>query len=573
MTPFHFLSQTHQKALCDLPKVLVLNCQVESEEDKEFWQIQQQKQQLKEGTPPPPMNASGLVRWVPLTIKLSIHKGNVLKVSQHTSNGQCEETKKEERSSISSISSDKTIKEHEDGVSFSESGDHVDEYESSEDTTRKSSVERSGVMSEVGGNGAGLVADEKGSDNNDGVTSEGGVGGGEGGGGVTSEEEKVKESGVVGKEIRRQEQEREIGEKADKLEVDERLELRDEAERMNTSMTGVLNDIAQQLGSINEELQESTEKVAIEEEPEHHPNKEELLSIPDSTMQVKSADQVSIDKNPQDNDNMKERPNKPVVIEEESVKPEEKPQDIDEQVYMKDEPHQDIAEQIDIKEEPQGSTEHVKIEEELHCIPENAGMECNSSSRLESHESDSSQGVIVMGHSVPAGEVLEQGCVPLIEEKIQIRGEVELSSMEGKQKEEEERKIKEQKMEVEVGSAELGNQDVIGKEQADKREEKIPDEVEEEVMDKGGEDVDEGGEEVIEEEMPDKGEEEVLDKEEEEERDEREGEGSCDEAESCAEYELSMIVSHVREPWMETAGNLVAHIKVGPTYHHRKKVS
>ena len=38
------------------------------------------------------------------------------------------------------------------------------------------------------------------------------------------------------------------------------------------------------------------------------------------------------------------------------------------------------------------------------------------------------------------------------------------------------------------------------------------------------------------------------------------------------EYELTMVVSHVKEPWMEAQGNLVAHIKVGPSYHLRKEV-
>ena len=39
------------------------------------------------------------------------------------------------------------------------------------------------------------------------------------------------------------------------------------------------------------------------------------------------------------------------------------------------------------------------------------------------------------------------------------------------------------------------------------------------------------------------------------------------------EYELAMVVCHVRESWMESQGNLVAHIKVGPSYHLRKEVS
>ena len=38
-------------------------------------------------------------------------------------------------------------------------------------------------------------------------------------------------------------------------------------------------------------------------------------------------------------------------------------------------------------------------------------------------------------------------------------------------------------------------------------------------------------------------------------------------------YELSMVVAHVKEGWMEAPGNLVAHIRVSPFYHERKKVS
>ena len=39
-----------------------------------------------------------------------------------------------------------------------------------------------------------------------------------------------------------------------------------------------------------------------------------------------------------------------------------------------------------------------------------------------------------------------------------------------------------------------------------------------------------------------------------------------------AEFELAMVVCHVRESWIETAGNLIAHIRVGPSYHLRKEV-
>ena len=43
--------------------------------------------------------------------------------------------------------------------------------------------------------------------------------------------------------------------------------------------------------------------------------------------------------------------------------------------------------------------------------------------------------------------------------------------------------------------------------------------------------------------------------------------------EERGEYELVMAVGHVKEAWMEVPGNLVAHIKVGPSYHLRKEVS
>ncbi len=41
---------------------------------------------------------------------------------------------------------------------------------------------------------------------------------------------------------------------------------------------------------------------------------------------------------------------------------------------------------------------------------------------------------------------------------------------------------------------------------------------------------------------------------------------------SSADYQLLMAVSHVKEPWMESSGNLVAHINVGDNYHSRKEV-
>ena len=50
------------------------------------------------------------------------------------------------------------------------------------------------------------------------------------------------------------------------------------------------------------------------------------------------------------------------------------------------------------------------------------------------------------------------------------------------------------------------------------------------------------------------------------------GDGFMRDEEESGEYELSMIVCHVKESWMEHHGNLVAHIKVGPSYHLRKEV-
>ena len=50
-------------------------------------------------------------------------------------------------------------------------------------------------------------------------------------------------------------------------------------------------------------------------------------------------------------------------------------------------------------------------------------------------------------------------------------------------------------------------------------------------------------------------------------------EGGTEEGEGeKGEYELVMAVGHVKESWMEVPGNLVAHIKVGPSYHLRKEV-
>ena len=56
------------------------------------------------------------------------------------------------------------------------------------------------------------------------------------------------------------------------------------------------------------------------------------------------------------------------------------------------------------------------------------------------------------------------------------------------------------------------------------------------------------------------------------------GSGMGSETDSCdrrhtAVFDLMMTVSHVKETWMETPGNLVTHIQVGSTYHLRKEVS
>jgi PAB-dependent poly(A)-specific ribonuclease subunit 2 len=51
-----------------------------------------------------------------------------------------------------------------------------------------------------------------------------------------------------------------------------------------------------------------------------------------------------------------------------------------------------------------------------------------------------------------------------------------------------------------------------------------------------------------------------------------EGEEQVTESKECAVYELSMVVAHVREGWMEAPGNLVAHIRVSPFYHNRKQI-
>ena len=39
-----------------------------------------------------------------------------------------------------------------------------------------------------------------------------------------------------------------------------------------------------------------------------------------------------------------------------------------------------------------------------------------------------------------------------------------------------------------------------------------------------------------------------------------------------AVYDLTMVVGHVREGWMDTPGNLITHIRVAPSYHIRKGV-
>ncbi len=54
-------------------------------------------------------------------------------------------------------------------------------------------------------------------------------------------------------------------------------------------------------------------------------------------------------------------------------------------------------------------------------------------------------------------------------------------------------------------------------------------------------------------------------------RTKEEGEGDVGES-VCAVYDLMMVVGHVREPWMDSPGNLIAHINVGPSYHLMKEV-
>ena len=73
-----YILQTHEKSLCSLPQVLTLNCQVESETDREFWQFQQRRERKA--------HSSGGVhssqRWLPLALSLGISGDNVLQVSQ-----------------------------------------------------------------------------------------------------------------------------------------------------------------------------------------------------------------------------------------------------------------------------------------------------------------------------------------------------------------------------------------------------------------------------------------------------------------------------------------------------------
>ena len=58
----------------------------------------------------------------------------------------------------------------------------------------------------------------------------------------------------------------------------------------------------------------------------------------------------------------------------------------------------------------------------------------------------------------------------------------------------------------------------------------------------------------------------LADEEVDGEEEEEEGGASCH-----GDYELLMAVGHVKEAWMEVPGNLVAHIRVGPSYHQRKE--
>ena len=64
-----FFLQTQQKALCTLPNVLSLNCQVENELDREFWKFQQTE---REGG-----------GWVPLSMEVTISDDKALNIIEY----------------------------------------------------------------------------------------------------------------------------------------------------------------------------------------------------------------------------------------------------------------------------------------------------------------------------------------------------------------------------------------------------------------------------------------------------------------------------------------------------------
>ena len=61
--------QMQQKSVCALPYVLSLNCQLESEADREFWRAQQ-------ASCPAPSS------WVPLTMEVSLEEGRGMSVRE-----------------------------------------------------------------------------------------------------------------------------------------------------------------------------------------------------------------------------------------------------------------------------------------------------------------------------------------------------------------------------------------------------------------------------------------------------------------------------------------------------------
>lgn len=64
--------QTQQKALCTLPNVLSLNCQVDNEQDREFWKFQQTGGE-----------GGG---WVPLSMEVTISDDKALNIVEYRLN-------------------------------------------------------------------------------------------------------------------------------------------------------------------------------------------------------------------------------------------------------------------------------------------------------------------------------------------------------------------------------------------------------------------------------------------------------------------------------------------------------